>query len=393
MINKKILIVGGGPAGLMAADFASRSGVEVTLADSMPTFGRKFLMAGKSGLNLTMHEDDITFQTRIIHNNTTIEKALEEFGPIEVIEWANSLGIKTFVGSTGRVFPTEMKASPLLRNWISRLDELGVSRQNRWKLKSISNKVATFETPQGLLNKPADGIVLALGGASWPKLGSNGDWKSLFDPAELESFQASNCSFIVKWSIKMSKYFGQPLKSIKLSAGSQSSRGEIIISQKGIEGGGIYSLSAQLKKGEDLILDLLPDWDNDKILKLLTIPWGKSSSSNILRKRLKLEPIKQAILREFAMDVFKEPALLTKSIKSLKIPLNGTGPIQTAISTSGGVKMGSIDENFMLRGRPGIFCAGEMLDWDAPTGGYLITTCLATGRMAGKRAVQFVSHC
>lgn len=393
MINKKILIVGGGPAGLMAADFASRSGVEVTLADSMPTFGRKFLMAGKSGLNLTMHEDDITFQTRIIHNNTTIEKALEEFGPIEVIEWANSLGIKTFVGSTGRVFPTEMKASPLLRNWISRLDELGVSRQNRWKLKSISNKVATFETPQGLLNKSADGIVLALGGASWPKLGSNGDWKSLFDPAELESFQASNCSFIVKWSIKMSKYFGQPLKSIKLSAGSQSSRGEIIISQKGIEGGGIYSLSAQLKKGEDLILDLLPDWDNDKILKLLTIPWGKSSSSNILRKRLKLEPIKQAILREFAMDVFKEPALLTKSIKSLKIPLNGTGPIQTAISTSGGVKIGSIDENFMLRGKPGVFCAGEMLDWDAPTGGYLITTCLATGRMAGKRAVQFVSHC
>jgi len=393
MINKKILIVGGGPAGLMAADFASRSGVEVTLADSMPTFGRKFLMAGKSGLNLTMHEDDITFQTRIIHNNTTIEKALEEFGPIEVIEWANSLGIKTFVGSTGRVFPTEMKASPLLRNWISRLDELGVSRQNRWKLKSISNKVATFETPQGLLNKSADGIVLALGGASWPKLGSNGDWKSLFDPAELESFQASNCSFIVKWSIKMSKYFGQPLKSIKLSAGSQSSRGEIIISQKGIEGGGIYSLSAQLKKGEDLILDLLPDWDNDKILKLLTIPWGKSSSSNILRKRLKLEPIKQAILREFAMDVFKEPALLTKSIKSLKIPLNGTGPIQTAISTSGGVKMSSIDENFMLRGRPGVFCAGEMLDWDAPTGGYLITTCLATGRMAGKRALQFASHC
>ena len=393
MINKKILIVGGGPAGLMAADFASRSGVEVTLADSMPTFGRKFLMAGKSGLNLTMHEDNVTFQTRIIDNNTTIEKALEEFGPIEVIEWANSLGIKTFVGSTGRVFPTEMKASPLLRNWISRLDELGVSRQNRWKLKSISNKVATFETPQGLLNKSADGIVLALGGASWPKLGSNGDWKSLFDPAELESFQASNCSFIVKWSIKMSKYFGQPLKSIKLSAGSQSSRGEIIISQKGIEGGGIYSLSAQLKKGEDLILDLLPDWDNDKILKLLTIPWGKSSSSNILRKRLKLEPIKQAILREFAMDVFKEPALLTKSIKSLKIPLNGTGPIKTAISTSGGVKMGSIDENFMLRGRPGVFCAGEMLDWDAPTGGYLITTCLATGRMAGKRAVQFVSHC
>ena len=393
MINKKILIVGGGPAGLMAADFAGRSGVKVTLVDSMPTFGRKFLMAGKSGLNLTMNEDDVTFQTRIIQNNTTIEKALEEFGPIEVIEWANSLGIKTFVGSTGRVFPTEMKASPLLRNWISRLDELGVSRQNRWKLKSISNKVATFETPQGLLNKSADGIVLALGGASWPKLGSNGDWKSLFDPAELESFQASNCSFIVKWSIKMSKYFGQPLKSIKLSAGSQSSRGEIIISQKGIEGGGIYSLSAQLKKGEDLILDLLPDWDNDKILKLLTIPWGKSSSSNILRKRLKLEPIKQAILREFAMDVFKEPALLTKSIKSLKIPLNGTGPIKTAISTSGGVKMGSIDENFMLRSRPGVFCAGEMLDWDAPTGGYLITTCLATGRMAGKRAVQFVSHC
>ena len=393
MINKKILIVGGGPAGLMAADFASRSGVEVTLADSMPTFGRKFLMAGKSGLNLTMYEDDITFQTRIIHNNTTIEKALEEFGPIEVIEWANSLGIKTFVGSTGRVFPTEMKASPLLRNWISRLDELGVSRQNRWKLKSISNKVATFETPQGLLNESADGIVLALGGASWPKLGSNGDWKSLFDPAELESFQASNCSFIVKWSIKMSKYFGQPLKSIKLSAGSQSSRGEIIISQKGIEGGGIYSLSAQLKKGEDLILDLLPDWDNGKILKLLTMPWGKSSSSNVLRKRLKLEPVKQAILREFAMDVFKEPALLTKSIKSLKIPLNGTGPIQTAISTSGGMKMGSIDENFMLRSRPGVFCAGEMLDWDAPTGGYLITTCLATGRMAGKRAVQFISHC
>jgi len=190
----------------------------------------------------------------------------------------------------------------------------------------------------------------------------------------------------------MSKYFGEPIKSIKLDAGHQSSRGEIMISKEGIEGGGIYPLSSPLKKDLELKLDLLPDWNIEKISRLLTLPRGKASYSNILRKRLKLEPIKQAILREFAMDAFGEPNLLAKNIKSLRIPLNGTGPIQTAISTTGGMKLGSIDESFMLRSHPGVFCAGEMLDWDAPTGGYLLTTCMATGRMAGKFASQFVSR-
>ena len=392
MNNKKILVIGGGPAGLMAADMAIRNGLKITVIDSMPTFGRKFLMAGKSGLNLTMNEDALSFKNRIIQDNKLIGKALDEFGPNEVIKWVNSLGIETFTGSTGRVFPKSMKASPLLRKWIKQLVDLGVVLKTRWKLIAISDTTATFQTPEGIVNETADGIILALGGASWPKLGSTGDWQSLFNSEDIESFQPSNCSFLVSWSLKMSKYFGQPIKSIKLDAGHQSSRGEIMISKEGIEGGGIYPLSSTLKKDLELKLDLLPDWNIEKISRLLTLPRGKASYSNILRKRLKLEPIKQAILREFAMDAFGEPNLLAKNIKSLRIPLNGTGPIQTAISTTGGMKLGSIDESFMLRSHPGVFCAGEMLDWDAPTGGYLLTTCMATGRMAGKFASQFVSR-
>ena len=392
MNNKKILVIGGGPAGLMAADIAIRNGLKITVIDSMPTFGRKFLMAGKSGLNLTMNEDALSFKNRIIQDNKLIGKALDEFGPNEVIKWVNSLGIETFTGSTGRVFPKSMKASPLLRKWIKQLVDLGVVLKTRWKLIAISDTTATFQTPEGIVNETADGIILALGGASWPKLGSTGDWQSLFNSEDIESFQPSNCSFSVSWSLKMSKYFGEPIKSIKLDAGHQSSRGEIMISKEGIEGGGIYPLSSALKKDLELKLDLLPDWNIEKISRLLTLPRGKASYSNILRKRLKLEPIKQAILREFAMDAFGEPNLLAKNIKSLRIPLNGTGPIQTAISTTGGMKLGSIDESFMLRSHPGVFCAGEMLDWDAPTGGYLLTTCMATGRMAGKFASQFVSR-
>ena len=392
MNNKKILVIGGGPAGLMAADVAIRNGLKITVIDSMPTFGRKFLMAGKSGLNLTMNEDALRFKNRIIQDNKLIGKALDEFGPNEVIKWVNSLGIETFTGSTGRVFPKSMKASPLLRKWINQLVDLGVLLKTRWKLIGISDTTATFQTPEGIVNETADGIILALGGASWPKLGSTGDWQSLFNSEDIESFQPSNCSFLVSWSLKMSKYFGEPIKSIKLDAGHQSSRGEIMISKEGIEGGGIYPLSSALKKDLELKLDLLPDWSLEKISRLLTLPRGKASYSNILRKRLKLEPIKQAILREFAMDAFGEPNLLAKNIKSLRIPLNGTGPIQTAISTTGGIKLGSIDESFMLRSHPGVFCAGEMLDWDAPTGGYLLTTCMATGRMAGKFTSQFVSR-
>jgi uncharacterized flavoprotein (TIGR03862 family) len=392
MNNKKILVIGGGPAGLMAADVAIRNGLKITVIDSMPTFGRKFLMAGKSGLNLTMNEDALRFKNRIIQDNKLIGKALDEFGPNEVIKWVNSLGIETFTGSTGRVFPKSMKASPLLRKWINQLVDLGVLLKTRWKLIGISDTTATFQTPEGIVNETADGIILALGGASWPKLGSTGDWQSLFNSEDIESFQPSNCSFLVSWSLKMSKYFGEPIKSIKLDAGHQSSRGEIMISKEGIEGGGIYPLSSALKKDLELKLDLLPDWSLEKISRLLTLPRGKASYSNILRKRLKLEPIKQAILREFAMDAFGDPTLLAKNIKSLRIPLNGTGPIQTAISTTGGMKLGSIDESFMLRSHPGVFCAGEMLDWDAPTGGYLLTTCMATGRMAGKFTSQFVSR-
>ena len=392
MKNKKILVIGGGPAGLMAADVAIRNGLKITVIDSMPTLGRKFLMAGKSGLNLTMNEDTLRFKDRIIQDNKLIGKALDEFGPNEVIKWVNSLGIETFTGSTGRVFPKSMKASPLLRKWINQLVDLGVLLKTRWKLIGISDTTATFQTPEGIVNETADGIILALGGASWPKLGSTGDWQSLFNSDDIESFQPSNCSFLVSWSLKMSKYFGEPIKSIKLDAGHQSSRGEIMISKEGIEGGGIYPLSSALRKDLELKLDLLPDWSLEKISRLLTLPRGKASYSNILRKRLKLEPIKQAILREFAMDAFGEPNLLAKNIKSLRIPLNGTGPIQTAISTTGGMKLGSIDESFMLRSHPGVFCAGEMLDWDAPTGGYLLTTCMATGRMAGKFTSQFVSR-
>ena len=349
-------------------------------------------MAGKSVLNIKKNEDSCRFKDRSVQENKLIGKALDELGPNELIKWVNSLGIETFTGSTGRVFPKSMKASPLLRKWINQLVNLGVLLKTRWKLIAISDTTATFQTPEGIVNETADGIILALGGASWPKLGSTGDWQSLFNSEDIESFQPSNCSFLVSWSLKMSKYFGEPIKSIKLDAGHQSSRGEIMISKEGIEGGGIYPLSSALKRDLELKIDLLPDWSIEKISRLLTLPRGKTSYSNILRKRLKLEPIKQAILREFAMDAFGEPNLLAKNIKSLRIPLNGTGPMQSAISTTGGIKLGSIDESFMLRSHPGVFCAGEMLDWDAPTGGYLLTTCMATGRMAGKFTSQFVSR-
>jgi len=378
------LIIGAGPAGLMAAETIADAGFSVVIADAKPSFGRKFLMAGKSGLNLTKHEPLEQFLSH--YEDDWIKPIVSDFSPTYVSDWARGLGQEVFTGSSNRVFPKTMKASPLLRAWLNRLRSKGVSFQTRYRWIDWNNG-AVFETPQGRKNVEAKIVVIACGGSSWARLGSDGKWASILLKMGVQTtpFQPINMGFDVAWSAHMKPYFGQPVKPLRLKAGNTSVRGEIVLSNTGIEGGGIYTLSKHLRNGASLELDLAPDVSAKDLAQKITKQSPKASRANLLRKALKLSPTKLALINECARDAKGDD--LVWAVKSLRIPLLKPRPMDEAISTSGGVPYDALTSDLMLKHQDGVFCAGEMLDWDAPTGGYLITACLATGHRAGLGAV------
>lgn len=379
------LVIGAGPAGLMAASELVRAGHRVVVTDAKPSVGRKFLMAGKSGLNLTKAEAFDAFCAAYGEAATWLRPMLAEFGPDAVQDWARGLGQDLFTGTTGRVFPRAMKASPLLRAWLNQLRDAGVDIRTRWTWTGW-DEGPVFDTPGGVQRLTPDVTVLACGGASWARLGSNGAWAKYLNPEDLAAFRPANMGVLVDWSAHMTRHFGQPVKGVALGAGSHRSRGEFVISASGLEGGGIYEVSAALRDGAPLVLDLLPDMTEAHIVEKLNKVRERDSLQNRLRKALKLDVVKQALLMEFGRPLPEHPA---KRLKSLTINLSGMRPMDEAISTAGGLRFEALDHGLMLRHHPGVFAAGEMLDWEAPTGGYLLTACLSTGRWAGRHAATY----
>jgi uncharacterized flavoprotein (TIGR03862 family) len=385
----KGLVIGAGPAGLMAAGEMARAGLDVTIADAMPSAGRKFLMAGKSGLNLTKDEPLEQFLSRF-QGSVDVTPALRVFGPAEVRDWAIGLGQELFTGSSARVFPRAMKASPLLRAWLARLDGQGVRLEPRWRWVGLDGRVMQFDTPNGAVRLEPDATVLALGGASWSRLGSDGVWADFLKPlgVDIAPFKPANAGLSVAWSGHMEKHFGTPVKAAALHIGTTRIRGEFVISKRGLEGSAIYAAFRDIREGAALTLDLAPDLALDQIRARLAKPRGKASLSNHLRKALRLDPARIALIQEFARPL---PADIAPLIKALPVHHQGPRPMDEAISTAGGIAGTALGENLMLRALPGVFAAGEMLDWEAPTGGYLMTACLATGQQAGQAAAQFAS--
>lgn len=391
MTKPVAVVIGSGPAGLMAAQELAQAGCSVTVVEAKPSVGRKFLMAGKSGLNLTKAEDLPVLLKAYDEATDWLAPMIAEFDPNAVRQWAEGLGQKTFTGSTGRVFPVAMKASPLLRAWLAQLDRLGASLRTRWRWVGWDGAKLAFDTPDGPQSVKADVTVLALGGASWSRLGSDGAWASILAEkgVDLAAFEPANAGLVVAWSDHMKPVMGQPLKGVLFKSGSLVSRGEAVISKRGLEGGGIYSISKGVRQGADLTVDLLPDISADDLAKRLSRPRGKSSWANHLRKTLKLGSARTALLQEFGRPLPQSPDELAKLVKALPITCAGLRPLDEAISTAGGVRQTALDGGLMLTQLPGVFCAGEMLDWEAPTGGYLLTACLATGRIAGRSAAKW----
>lgn len=386
------LVVGAGPAGLMAAEELAKCGHSVIVVEAKATIGRKFLMAGKSGLNLTKAEAFELFLTRFGASSARLEPILSQFDPQAVQEWAAGLEQEVFTGTTGRVFPKAMKASPLLRAWSTRLQEQGVSFRTAWKWLGWNGDDLTFDTRDGLVALRPKVTVLALGGASWSRLGSTGEWLSHVQEKGVKTvpFAASNAGLVVEWSNHMERHFGAPVKGIALKSNGATERGEFTISKRGLEGGGIYSVSAHVRENHALTLDLLPDQTPENVTKQLNIPRRKVSLTNYLRKVLKLDKAKIALLQEFAHPL-SEQSNLAELVKNLPIKHQGLRPIDEAISTVGGVSWDAVDDTLMLTQLTSYFVAGEMLDWDAPTGGYLITGCMATGRFAGINAANWLA--
>ncbi len=410
----QIAIIGGGPAGLMAAETLAGAGLRVHLYEALPSVGRKFLRAGVGGLNLTHSEPLEQFISRYSQPER-LGPMIRAFGPREIIAWVNGLGFETFTGSSGRVFPVGMKASPLLRAWLQRLTELGVvfHPNHKWvgfadsKVSRFSNlqhqemlESIVFDTPEGLQTIQAEAVLLALGGGSWPKLGATGGWIPILESlgVPVAPLQPANCGFDAAWSpFFREKFDGAPLKAVTLSFGGVTKQGEFIVTRDGVEGSLIYSFSALLrdeieKSGKAVIfLDLAPDWSIDKLMNRLMLPRGSRSMGSHLQKTVGIEGVKSALLWEFLpRETFNNPETLTAAIKALPVPLLRPRPLAEAISSAGGIRFEALDKRLMLKALPGVFCAGEMLDWEAPTGGYLLTGCISTGRWAALGILEVI---
>ncbi len=388
MERPEALVVGAGPAGLMAAEELARAGARVVVAEAKPSVARKLLMAGKSGLNLTKEEAFGAFCDAYGAVTASLRPMLAAFGPREVCAWAEGLGQPLFTGSSGRVFPQAMKASPLLRAWLSRLADQGVEFRTRWRWQGWAGEALRFATPEGERSLAPGVAVLALGGASWARLGSDGAWAPWLAErgVPLAPFAPSNAALSVDWSAHMARHFGAPVKPLALMAGKRRVRGEAVISARGLEGGGLYPLTPALRNGAPLTLDLVPDLDGETVAERLARPRGRLSRANHLRRALRLDPARLALLNEFARPLPDDPKALARLVKALPVLHAGLRPMDEAISTAGGVRWSGLTKGLELRALPGIFAAGEMLDWEAPTGGYLLTACLATGRWAGRAA-------
>lgn len=385
----------------MAAEILGKHNIQVDVYEAKPSLGRKFLMAGKSGLNITHSENFERFVARYGNRKEEIQKWLLNFTPDDLRNWVHELGFETFVGTSGRVFPKGMKASPLLRAWINRLSEAGVNFHVRHKLVSLNGLSCRFETEKGIQEVKADAVILALGGGSWKKLGSTGEWVEMLKRLEVkvEALKPANCGFDVNWSEHFrEKYHGYPIKSATLSFESFHQQGEFIITKEGVEGGLIYSASAMMrdeieKNGKAVMyLDLTPDTTKEKLIEKLSKPRGSRSLSSYVEKTIGIKGAKMGLLYEvLSKEDFTNAEKLASFIKRLPIELIAARPIDEAISTAGGVSFESLDENLMLKNLSGVFCAGEMLDWEAPTGGYLLSACFASGVAAGNGVVNFLN--
>ncbi|HTH67946.1 MAG TPA: TIGR03862 family flavoprotein [Rhodanobacter sp.] len=402
----RLAIIGGGPAGLMAAEVACAAGMAVDLYDAMGSVGRKFLLAGKGGLNLTHGEPAARFVDRYGERRVEIGRWLDAFDADALRAWARGLGVETFAGSSGRVFPTDLKAAPLLRGWLRRLRESGVvfHMHHRW-LGWRAHGALRFATPDGEREVSADATVLALGGASWPQLGSDAAWLSPLQQAgvDIAPLQPANCGFELAWSEHLSSRFGgAPLKPvvahwIDRNGVAHSRQGELVLSEYGIEGSLVYAIGAELREqiaecgAAALKLDLVPGYSQPVLAERLAAARGKHSIGDWLRRRAGLDAAKCALVFELTdKATLADPLALAAQLKALPLRLRAPRPVAEAISTAGGVRLEVLDEHLMLRARPGVFCAGEMLDWEAPTGGYLLTACFASGRIAGRGAARWL---
>lgn len=395
---KTVHIIGAGPAGLMAAERLAQAGLTVVVHDAMPSVGRKFLMAGRGGLNLTHAEPIEGFVGRYGAAGGAVAAWLEAFSPTHLIGWAEGLGQATFTGSSGRVFPRAMKASPLLRAWLARLAALGVEVRTRSKWSGRRDGAWVFETPAGEVVERPDAVVLAMGGASWPRLGSDGAWAGMLEGVEVAPFRPSNVGFDVAWSeVFADRFAGQPLKPLAMTFGDQTVRGEAMLTRYGIEGGAVYALSAGLRDAiaqdgtATLTVDLRPDLSVEALAGRLTKARGKDSVTNWLRKAGGLSAPAVGLLREIPGELPPGADKLAKRIKAVRLTLTGVQGLARAISSAGGVKLDQLDDGLMITAMPGVFAAGEMLDWEAPTGGYLLQATMASGAVAADGVVRWLA--